>query len=67
MLWARLGEYRLAVGRLPTDSERTDVVNYLADYRKAYEGAKQPGNAQFAAWSSFCQALFESALFRYVY
>ena len=52
---------------MPTDSERTDVVNYLADYRKAYEGAKQPGNAQFAAWSSFCQALFESALFRYVY
>jgi len=59
--------YRLAVGRLPTASERTDAAQYVADYRKSFEGAKQKGNPQMAAWTSFCQALFQCGLFRYLY
>jgi hypothetical protein len=59
--------YRLAVGRLPTERERTNVTHYIADYRKAFEGAKQKGNPQIATWASFCQTLFQSGLFRYVY
>jgi hypothetical protein len=59
--------YRLAVGRLPTERERTEVAKYIADFRKSFEGAKQKGNSNFAAWASFCQTLFESGLFRYVY
>jgi hypothetical protein len=59
--------YRLAVGRLPTDRERSEVAKYINEFRKLFEEAKQKGNANFAAWASFCQALFESGLFRYVY
>jgi hypothetical protein len=59
--------YRLAVGRLPTDRERTEVAKYIVDFRKSFEEAKQKGNSSFAAWASFCQTLFESGLFRYVY
>jgi hypothetical protein len=59
--------YRLAVGRLPTETERTNVAHYIADYRKSFEEAKQKGNPQMAAWASFCQTLFQTGLFRYVY
>jgi len=59
--------YRLALGRLPTDRERSDITHYLGDYRKSLEGADQKGNAQLAAWASFCQTLFASGEFRYVY
>jgi hypothetical protein len=59
--------YRLTLGRLPTDRERSDIIHYLGDYRKALEGAGQKGNAQLAAWTSFCQTLFASGEFRYVY
>jgi len=59
--------YRLAVGRLPTSDERTTVKQYIDDYRKSFEAAKGKGNPQLSAWTSFCQTLFQSALFRYVY
>ena len=59
--------YRIAVGRLPTETERKEVAKYINDFRKSYESANQKGNPNHAAWSSFCQALFESGLFRYVY
>ena len=58
--------YRLALGRLPTDRERASVASYLTDYRKAVE-AVDSRNANLAAWASFCQTLFASGEFRYVY
>jgi hypothetical protein len=58
---------RLALGRLPTDSERTDFAHYIDDYRKSVAAANPKANAQLAAWTSFCQLLFQSAEFRYVY
>jgi hypothetical protein len=59
--------YRLALGRLPTESERTAVTKFIVDYRQSFEGAKQKGNPQVAAWTSFCQTLFQSGQFRYLY
>jgi hypothetical protein len=59
--------YRFALGRLPTNRERSEVRQYLAAYRKSVEQAKVKGNPLFAAWASFCQTLFASGEFRYVY
>src|SRR5262245_31937093 len=59
--------YRLALGRLPTDREKSDITHYLADYRKSLEAADHKGNTQLAAWASVCQTLFASGEFRYVY
>lgn len=59
--------YRLALGRLPTDREKSDVIKYLTDYRKALEAGEHKGSPQLAAWASFCQTLFASGEFRYVY
>lgn len=58
--------YRLALGRLPTDHERSDLAKYIDDYRKSVVAAGNQGNAQLAAWTSFCQILFQSGEFRYV-
>ena len=49
-----------------TTSNR-DVAQYLTDYRKSLEAASHKGNPQLAAWTSFCQTLFASGEFRYVY
>jgi hypothetical protein len=59
--------YRLALGRLPTASEKSSVTRYLGDYRKSLEEAGNKGNSHLAAWTSFCQTLFASGEFRYVY
>jgi hypothetical protein len=59
--------YRLALGRLPTERERSDITHYLTEYRKLLEAADHKANAQLAAWTSFCQTLFASGEFRYVY
>jgi hypothetical protein len=59
--------YRLALGRLPGDSEKSDITRYLADYRKSLASADFKGNANLAAWASVCQTLFASGEFRYVY
>jgi hypothetical protein len=59
--------YRLTLGRLPTEREKSDITQYLADYRKSLERADHKGNTQLAAWASFCQTLFASGEFRYVY
>ena len=47
--------YRLTLGRLPTESERSVVTRYLA-------GDSEPVDA----WAGLFQALFASAEFRYV-
>ncbi len=59
--------YRLTLGRLPTDREKADITSYLGEYRKSLEKADYKGNAHLAAWTSFCQTLFASGEFRYVY
>jgi len=59
--------YRLTLGRVATDREKSDVAKYLADYRKALESGDHKGNPNQAAWASFCQTLFASGEFRYVY
>jgi len=59
--------WRLVLGRVATESERAEVRYYIEDYRKSFAESKQSGNPQLAAWTSFCQTLFQSGLFRYVY
>jgi hypothetical protein len=59
--------YRLALGRLPDEHEKTSIKRYLADYRETLAKAQPKGNPQFAAWASLCQTLFASGEFRYVY
>jgi hypothetical protein len=59
--------YRLALGRMPSKKERSEARQYLADYRKSVEEAGVKGRPLFAAWASFCQILFASGEFRYVY
>lgn len=59
--------YRLALGRLPSDREKSDVTNYLHEYHKSLEMAGAKGNLQLTTWASFCQTLFASGEFRYVY
>jgi hypothetical protein len=49
------------------ERERSDVIKYLNEYRQAVERDNQKVRPQVAAWTSFCQTLFESGEFRYVY
>jgi hypothetical protein len=58
---------RLALGRVATDSERSEINRYLASYHKSVEAAAAKGNPLVTAWASFCQTLFASGEFRYVY
>jgi hypothetical protein len=58
--------YRLALGRLPTERERSNLAKYIDDYRKSVAAAGNQGNAPLAAWTSFCQILFQSGEFRYL-
>jgi len=59
--------FRLALGRLATEREQTDIKRYLANYNKSVESADPTGSPQVAAWASFCQALFALGEFRYLY
>jgi hypothetical protein len=59
--------YRLALGRLASEREKGDIKAYLANYRKSVESADPKVNPQPAAWTSFCQTLFASGEFRYLY
>ena len=54
--------YRLALARLPTTAERDRARAFLRDFASRAGGA-DPARA---AWSTFCQALFASAEFRYL-
>jgi Protein of unknown function (DUF1553)/Protein of unknown function (DUF1549)/Planctomycete cytochrome C/EF hand len=55
--------YRLALARLPTAGERERALSFLRNFA-ARAGSTDPARA---AWSAFCQALFASAEFRYLY
>ncbi|MBS0261247.1 MAG: DUF1553 domain-containing protein [Planctomycetes bacterium] len=56
--------YRTALGRRPTNSERTALVKYLDEYRREVATGIPQGKANLAAWTSLCQVLFQSAEFR---
>jgi hypothetical protein len=59
--------FRLTFGRTPTDAEQKRTLAFLTDYGKAML-AQERNAAQRSVrvWAGFCQALFESAEFRYV-
>ncbi|MBI1902150.1 MAG: PSD1 domain-containing protein [Planctomycetia bacterium] len=58
--------YQLALARPASDDETQRVLSYLREYPAA--GAAASASAPSAeAWSTFCQTLFASAEFRYVY
>jgi hypothetical protein len=59
--------YRIALGRVATPPEKTDIKRYLESYQKSVKSANPKANAELAAWASFCQTLFASGEFRYVY
>jgi hypothetical protein len=59
--------YRLALGRVASQREKSTVKGYLTDYQKSIETADRKANPQVAAWASLCQALFASGEFRYRY
>ncbi len=59
--------YRLVLGRLPNEHERSNITKYLTEYRQSLDAANYKGNANLACWSSVCQTLFASGEFRYVY
>jgi hypothetical protein len=55
--------YRLALSRPPTAGEQGRALVFLREFA-TLAGATDPARA---AWSAFCQALFASAEFRYLY
>jgi Protein of unknown function (DUF1553) len=55
--------YRLALARLPAAGERERALSFLRDFAARAGGT----DTARAAWSAFCQALFASAEFRYLY
>ncbi len=57
--------YLLTLGRAPSTSEAERVLQYL-DSHDVREG-KAPEALRREAWQSFCQTLFATADFRYVY
>jgi Protein of unknown function (DUF1553)/Protein of unknown function (DUF1549)/Planctomycete cytochrome C len=59
--------YRLALGRFASEREKAGVKRYLESYHKSVESAAPKGAPQLAAWASFCQTLFASGEFRYLY
>ncbi len=60
--------YRLALGRLPTEAERARADRYLLTEGRSLISLKggKTMDAAMLSWSTFCQALFASAEFRYL-
>ena len=60
--------YELALGRPPTESERARAASYLLNEARGLVPVKAGDKAGAAelSWSTFCQALFASAEFRYL-
>jgi cytochrome c553 len=59
--------FRLVLGR-PADRDQTAAtLAYLNEYAASLATSEKPEAKQLAAWTSFCQTLFASAEFRYVY
>ncbi len=60
--------YQLALSRKPTDAERKRVDQYLLNEARALIPSKggNKDEASALSWSTFCQALFACAEFRYI-
>ena len=58
--------YRIALGRRPSVGEIRRVADYIDSFGAASKDAKDPTKLRSDAWTTFCQALFASAEFRYV-
>jgi hypothetical protein len=60
--------YQLTLSRLPTDAERTRANKYLLDEARALIPVKsgKTDDAAHLSWTTFCQALFACAEFRYL-
>jgi len=58
--------YKLCLARFPTQSESAAAAQYLEGFAAQAEEQSGQETGVPAAWTSFCQALFASAEFRYV-
>ena len=59
--------FELALGRQPTSSERTAARNFLKEFaRVEAEQADDMADLARRGWTGYCQALFQSAEFRYL-
>ncbi|MDZ4401881.1 PSD1 and planctomycete cytochrome C domain-containing protein [Prosthecobacter sp.] len=54
--------YQLILARAPTDEESADATAFIRDFP-----ASDSKNPELSAWAAFCQTLFASAEFRYLY
>lgn len=60
--------YRLALSREPNDVELARVKKFITDYRNMQEkDVKRGSDRELEGWTAFCQTLFASAEFRYLY
>jgi len=59
--------YRIAFGRVASQSEKPALRHFLADYRHSLATSGTKGNADLATWAALCQSLFASGEFRYRY
>lgn len=65
--------YQLTLGRGATSIEKQRVIHYLDEVRKSLPESTGSGKTKIThdrtldAWTTFCQTLFASAEFRYVY
>jgi len=62
--------YRLAVGRPPSADERDRAIEFIAGRAANVADtadSEESDEARLHAWAGFCQAMFASAEFRYVY
>ncbi|MFQ5734487.1 MAG: PSD1 and planctomycete cytochrome C domain-containing protein [Planctomycetaceae bacterium] len=60
--------YRLALSREPTKRESDRVLKFIAEYREMLgKNVKAGSDRELEGWTAFCQTLFASAEFRYLY
>jgi hypothetical protein len=58
--------YRRSLGRLPSEEEVEEALEFLADYTAEARRRKRGGDVRLAGWQSFCQVLLCSNEFLYV-
>jgi hypothetical protein len=59
--------FRLVLGRPADSDQKAATLAYLQAYEASLATDEKSAIKRLAAWSSFCQTLFASAEFRYVY
>jgi len=58
--------WQIAFARLPSDSERSNALEFVAQTSQSFESSESDSARQQKAWTSLAQSLFASAEFRYV-